>query len=546
MLAEAIAGELISSRDRDPLRPRRGPRRRARAPARARARRLFALAARQRRRARRDRHAPAGPTTASSRSSTPSTTAASRTGCSTSPGATTRSRCTSTSACAAPTAPSRVCDRLRPVLPLLLAISANSPFLDGARLRPALGAHADLHEVASRAAASPTPSARWAAYRDYVDLLVRTNSIVEFTQVWWSVRPHSRFGTVEVRICDAQATARRVRGAGRADRRLRRAGRARRWTRACRSRDPPAPPDRGEHVARDPLRARRPAARPRRAAIEEYPAARGARPAAGLDGAGARRAGIEPRLPELNGAQRQRALIDAGREPATRSTPQPSSETRATYAQEEVQHDERPRIPATAGRRVHRGGAARRLRGRDEARSRVDDVARSRRSCRCSTSARRKAGLGARQPRTSATSSRCAWRSRARARCCRSLEAALGPNAAPLRDALSQLQMAYAQMAGGAARRARRRAGGAAGAGRSRAGGRSGPRAPGPAQRSGPPLGPGPVAGAAADGASAGPLATIPRASGRRPRARRRRLRPCPARAPRAAATLHRLRRTYP
>ena len=36
---------------------------------------------------------------------------------------------------------------------------------------------------------------------------MRTNSIVEFTQVWWSVRPHFSFGTVEVRICDAQATA---------------------------------------------------------------------------------------------------------------------------------------------------------------------------------------------------------------------------------------------------------------------------------------------------------------------------------------------------
>ena len=41
----------------------------------------------------------------------------------------------------------QVCDRLRPVLPLLLALSANSPFVDGLRLRPAHGAHADVHEV---------------------------------------------------------------------------------------------------------------------------------------------------------------------------------------------------------------------------------------------------------------------------------------------------------------------------------------------------------------------------------------------------------------
>jgi carboxylate-amine ligase len=47
----------------------------------------------------------------------------------------------------------------------------------------------------------------WPAYRDYLDLLIRTNSIVEYTQVWWSVRPHISFGTVEVRIADAQVTA---------------------------------------------------------------------------------------------------------------------------------------------------------------------------------------------------------------------------------------------------------------------------------------------------------------------------------------------------
>jgi carboxylate-amine ligase len=53
----------------------------------------------------------------------------------------------------------------------------------------------------------PDAFGSWAAYREYIELLVRTHSIVEFTQVWWSVRPHFQFGTVEVRICDAQATA---------------------------------------------------------------------------------------------------------------------------------------------------------------------------------------------------------------------------------------------------------------------------------------------------------------------------------------------------
>jgi carboxylate-amine ligase len=47
----------------------------------------------------------------------------------------------------------------------------------------------------------------WATYAEYIDLLLRTGSIVEYTQVWWSVRPHFTFGTVEVRVCDAQPTA---------------------------------------------------------------------------------------------------------------------------------------------------------------------------------------------------------------------------------------------------------------------------------------------------------------------------------------------------
>src|SRR5207245_2266564 len=54
----------------------------------------------------------------------------------------------------------------------------------------------------------PDPFGGWAAYRDYIEFLLCTGSIVEFTQVWWSVRPHFSFGTVEVRICDAQPTAR--------------------------------------------------------------------------------------------------------------------------------------------------------------------------------------------------------------------------------------------------------------------------------------------------------------------------------------------------
>jgi carboxylate-amine ligase len=99
-----------------------------------------------------------------------------------------------------------VCDRLRGVLPLLLAISANSPFLDGCDS----GLHSARSQIFTRSfprCGIPDPFGSWSAFARYVEFLVRTRSIVEYTQVWWSIRPHFSFGTVEVRICDAQLTA---------------------------------------------------------------------------------------------------------------------------------------------------------------------------------------------------------------------------------------------------------------------------------------------------------------------------------------------------
>ena len=75
------------------------------------------------------------------------------------------------------------------------------------RLGPALGAHADLHQELPAlrdprrrsATGRPTPTTSTSS--------CATNSIVEHTQLWWSVRPHHAYGTVEVRICDAQSSA---------------------------------------------------------------------------------------------------------------------------------------------------------------------------------------------------------------------------------------------------------------------------------------------------------------------------------------------------
>jgi glutamate---cysteine ligase / carboxylate-amine ligase len=96
-----------------------------------------------------------------------------------------------------------VCDRMRELLPLLLATSANSPFLD----RQDTGLHTVRTEIFTRTfprCGVPSPFRDWDSYAGFVGMLERANSIVESTQLWWSVRPHHHFGTVEVRICDAQ------------------------------------------------------------------------------------------------------------------------------------------------------------------------------------------------------------------------------------------------------------------------------------------------------------------------------------------------------
>ena len=89
---------------------------------------------------------------------------------------------------------------------MLLAISANSPFLDGRDS----GLHSARTQTFTKSfprCGVPDPFGDWDTFARYIEMLVQTRSIVEYTQVWWSVRPHLSFGTVEVRICDAQLTA---------------------------------------------------------------------------------------------------------------------------------------------------------------------------------------------------------------------------------------------------------------------------------------------------------------------------------------------------
>lgn len=98
-----------------------------------------------------------------------------------------------------------VCDHLREVLPPLLALSANSPFLDG-RDTGLASVRSQIFTRSFPRCGVPAPFGDFAAYADFIDLLARTGSVAEPTQLWWSVRPHHLFGTVELRICDAQTS----------------------------------------------------------------------------------------------------------------------------------------------------------------------------------------------------------------------------------------------------------------------------------------------------------------------------------------------------
>jgi carboxylate-amine ligase len=103
-----------------------------------------------------------------------------------------------------PRAAVRLLNRLRVQLPLLLALSANSPFWQG-RATGFASTRTTVFDAFPR-----TGVAR--AFRDYadwvarVDALLRSGAIADPSLLWWDARLQPRYGTVEVRIMDAQTT----------------------------------------------------------------------------------------------------------------------------------------------------------------------------------------------------------------------------------------------------------------------------------------------------------------------------------------------------
>jgi carboxylate-amine ligase len=92
---------------------------------------------------------------------------------------------------------------LRNFLPELLAVSASSPFVESVNS----GLHSARTQIFTRffpRCGVPDAFASWDEYEHFVRFLYATGSITEHTQIWWSVRPHLAFPTVEIRICDGQ------------------------------------------------------------------------------------------------------------------------------------------------------------------------------------------------------------------------------------------------------------------------------------------------------------------------------------------------------
>jgi carboxylate-amine ligase len=94
-------------------------------------------------------------------------------------------------------------DALRNFLPELLALSASSPFVESVNS----GLHSARTEIFTRMfprCGIPDPYGSWQGWEEYVAFLYATGSVTEHTQIWWSVRPHLAYPTIEIRICDGQ------------------------------------------------------------------------------------------------------------------------------------------------------------------------------------------------------------------------------------------------------------------------------------------------------------------------------------------------------
>ncbi len=94
----------------------------------------------------------------------------------------------------------RIMNSLRYFLPHILALSTNSPFWLGMETGYK-SYRAKVFENFPRTNL-PDTFGSYSEFENYVNLLIKTNSIDNAKKIWWDVRPHPYFDTVEVRVCD--------------------------------------------------------------------------------------------------------------------------------------------------------------------------------------------------------------------------------------------------------------------------------------------------------------------------------------------------------
>ena len=93
-----------------------------------------------------------------------------------------------------------VMNEMRPYLPLLLALSASSPFWQGENT--GLKSYRTAINDATPRSGMPESFASWGDYQRTVGTLVRSGVIEDATKIWWDLRPSARFPTLELRITD--------------------------------------------------------------------------------------------------------------------------------------------------------------------------------------------------------------------------------------------------------------------------------------------------------------------------------------------------------
>ncbi|MBV8064854.1 MAG: YbdK family carboxylate-amine ligase [Actinobacteria bacterium] len=99
-------------------------------------------------------------------------------------------------------------EALLPWLPAVLALSANSPFLDGEATGMLSNRALVLSELPR--AGAPPAFGSYDAWEAWTERLVALGVMDDYTRLWWDVRPHPRFGTLEIRIADQPTSLERT------------------------------------------------------------------------------------------------------------------------------------------------------------------------------------------------------------------------------------------------------------------------------------------------------------------------------------------------